>query len=95
MYDLDKWLKDLTFGIFSDICNKGFGAKSSLVSHMSTHAITKPFSCNICGKTFALKVTRDSHLAQHTGMISITLLIVFLLIIQGISTVCPYCCSIV
>lgn len=54
---------------FPDVCQRGFGLKSSLQAHLATHAANKPFTCDICGQTFALKFTRDTHKAQHTGNI--------------------------
>lgn len=49
------------------VCHRGFGLRSSLQTHLATHATNKPFTCDICGQSFALKFTRDTHKAQHTG----------------------------
>lgn len=49
------------------VCHRGFGLRSSLQTHLATHASNKPFTCDICGQSFALKFTLDTHKAQHTG----------------------------
>jgi len=45
-----------------DICGASFTYKSSLKSHIDTHAFTPSYSCKICGSTFIAKVYHTRHM---------------------------------
>ena len=50
-----------------DVCGKGFGDSSSLVSHKRSHTGKKPFSCHICCKAFSWSGHLTMHLHTHSG----------------------------
>ena len=50
-----------------DICDKTFGVKVGLVSHMRKHAREKQHKCDICTKSFSHKSALIIHLQTHSG----------------------------
>ena len=49
-----------------DVCEKGFGYKCSLKTHMLVHTGTKDFQCHGCLKRFARKHHLTRHMVTHT-----------------------------
>jgi uncharacterized Zn-finger protein len=48
-------------------CDKVFGNRHHLTSHVVTHTGEKNFPCRKCGKCFGRKSTLRAHMTTHTG----------------------------
>jgi hypothetical protein len=49
-----------------DFCERIFGSKSHLESHLVTHTGERAFNCRLCRKTFGRKSTLRAHMTTHT-----------------------------
>ena len=49
-----------------DFCERIFGSKSHLQSHLVTHTGERAFNCRMCEKTFGRKSTLRAHMTTHT-----------------------------
>jgi hypothetical protein len=49
-----------------DFCERIFGSKSHLQSHLVTHTGERAFNCRTCQKTFGRKSTLRAHMTTHT-----------------------------
>jgi hypothetical protein len=49
-----------------DFCERIFGSKSHLQSHLVTHTGERAFNCRLCQKTFGRKSTLRAHMTTHT-----------------------------
>ncbi|CAL4132894.1 unnamed protein product, partial [Meganyctiphanes norvegica] len=48
-------------------CDKTFGRRDNLISHLKTHTVEKPYQCSQCDKAFVQKRSLVVHQRIHTG----------------------------
>uniref|UniRef100_A0A672FV07 C2H2-type domain-containing protein n=1 Tax=Salarias fasciatus TaxID=181472 RepID=A0A672FV07_SALFA len=50
-----------------ETCGETVGTKSSVLVHMRTHTVEKPYLCEACGKSFSQRSNLLTHMRIHSG----------------------------